>query len=221
MSRRVKSSSEPGVTGLSQGDRAMLEPAVYCYHCEYCRSGSHNCCSNIRFLSSPPDPGFFREYVNMPAHNLRPASRGLGWDVGTLFEPLAVVLHALDAGSLGLGETVAVFGTGPIGLLTIATLKASGAGRIWAVEPEPSAAKWPAPSAPMSSSTPAGRRRTTDPEDTGKRGVDLAVDCAAKEEPSAKPSVSCAATRPRRHHRDSCRNAQHRSTSMSFAAKKW
>src|SRR3954467_6558633 len=41
-----------GVTGLSAGDRGALEPALYCYHCEFCRSGRHNVCANIRFLSN-------------------------------------------------------------------------------------------------------------------------------------------------------------------------
>ena len=75
----------------------MLEPAVYCYHCEFCRSGRHNVCSNIAFFSTPPEPGFFREFVNMPAHNLVPLPNELDWDLGTLFEPLAVVLHSLDS----------------------------------------------------------------------------------------------------------------------------
>src|SRR5438874_12439303 len=36
-----------GVTGWSPGDRAALEPAIYCYHCEYCRTGHHNVCANV------------------------------------------------------------------------------------------------------------------------------------------------------------------------------
>ena len=172
-----------GVTGLSQGDRAMLEPAVYCYHCEFCRSGSHHCCSNIRFYSSPPEPGFFREYVNMPAHNLVPLPKELDWNVGTLFEPLAVALHALTLAPVSPGETAAVFGTGPIGLLTIATMKASGAGRIWAVEPVAERREM---------AKAVGADVVLDPRqidvvrqilsDTGQRGVDIAVDCAAKED---------------------------------------
>ena len=59
-----------GVTGWSAGDRAALEPAIYCYHCEFCRAGRHNICANIRFLSNPGYPGFFREFVNLPAANL-------------------------------------------------------------------------------------------------------------------------------------------------------
>jgi L-iditol 2-dehydrogenase len=108
-----------GVTGWSPGDLALLEPAIYCYHCEACRSGRHNICHHIRFLSSPPDPGFFREYVNLPAHNVLPLPPELDLDVATLFEPLAVVVHSLELGEPRLSETVAVFGAGPIGLLTV------------------------------------------------------------------------------------------------------
>src|ERR1700730_2563248 len=40
-----------GVSGWSAGDRAILEPALYCYHCEFCMTGHHNVCENIRFMS--------------------------------------------------------------------------------------------------------------------------------------------------------------------------
>jgi L-iditol 2-dehydrogenase len=171
-----------GVTGWSAGDRAMLEPAVYCYHCEFCRSGRHNVCSNISFFSSPPDPGFFREYVNMPAHNLVALPKELDWNVGTLFEPLAVALHSLTLAPVAFGETAAVFGTGPIGLLTIAALKASGAGRIWAIEPVAERREL---------AKLIGADVVLDPmevdvirqiaTDTGRRGVDISFDCACKD----------------------------------------
>src|SRR5947208_7204075 len=124
-----------GVTGWSAGDRAALEPAIYCYHCEYCRSGHHNVCEHIRFLSTPADPGFFREFVNLPLASLLAIPPRLPLDLATLVEPLAVAIHSLKFAAIALGETVAVFGAGPIGLLTIASLKAAGAGRIFAVEP--------------------------------------------------------------------------------------
>ncbi len=63
-------STGPGVTGLAAGDRGALEPALYCYHCEFCLRGQHNVCANIRFLSSPHCPGFFRERVNLPRRQL-------------------------------------------------------------------------------------------------------------------------------------------------------
>src|SRR4051794_14947441 len=50
-----------GVSGWNAGDTAAFEPAIYCYHCELCLAGRHNLCARLRFMSSPGDPGFFRE----------------------------------------------------------------------------------------------------------------------------------------------------------------
>src|SRR6201998_2878222 len=112
-----------GVTGLAVGDRGALEPALYCYHCEFCLSGHHNVCANLRFMSNPEEPGFFREYANLPAANLIAIPSGMSLEDATLVEPLAVVLHSLGLASIQAGETAAVFGVGPIGLLTVVALK--------------------------------------------------------------------------------------------------
>jgi L-iditol 2-dehydrogenase len=171
----------PGVTGWSRGDRAAFEPALYCYHCEYCLTGHHNVCAKLRFLSSTEDPGFLRDYAILPAHNLIALPEHLSLDEGTLAEPLAVVLHSMQFAAIRPGETVAVFGAGPIGLLTIATLKLSGAGRIWVFEPVAHRREL---------ATQMGATAAFDPREaapaaqllrqTGKHGVDVAIDCAAK-----------------------------------------
>ncbi|MGA2269421.1 MAG: alcohol dehydrogenase catalytic domain-containing protein [Bryobacteraceae bacterium] len=173
----------PGVTGWSPGDRAALEPAVYCYHCQFCQTGHHNVCENIRFFSAAgEEPGFFREFVNLPAHNLLAIPPELAIEHATIVEPLAVAVHSLQAASPRLGETAAVFGAGPIGLLTIAVLKASGAGRIWAVEPvahRREMAKLVGADAVLDPAALDPTKQILG--DTGKRGVDCAIDCAAKE----------------------------------------
>jgi L-iditol 2-dehydrogenase len=166
------------VTGVAVGDHFALEPAVPCGSCEMCRRAHQNLCENMRFMSSGGIPGFFQDVVNLPAHNLIPVPKHVGLREATLVEPLAVALHSLTFAKISAGETAVVFGTGPIGLLTIAALKMAGAGTVWAVEP-------------------VGHRRdmakmmgadivlgTEDPvreilEGTAKRGVDVAFDCAA------------------------------------------
>lgn len=171
-----------GVTGWSIGDPAVLEPALYCYHCEYCLTGHHNVCANIRFLSTIGEPGFFREFVNLPAANLLPLPQNLSAREGTIAEPLAVILHSVNLAAIRTGETAVVFGAGPIGLLTIATLKLSGVARLWAVEPV---------AARRELARSLGADDVIDPAQadpvreilaaTGQRGVDVSFDCAAKD----------------------------------------
>jgi L-iditol 2-dehydrogenase len=170
-----------GVSGWSAGDRAILEPAIYCYHCELCMTGHHNVCSNIRFMSMPADPGFFRERVNLPATNLLALPKSMSDAQGALVEPLAVIVHSMQLAAPRPGEKAVVFGAGPIGLLTIAMLKLSGIHRIWSVEPV---------AARRELAKAMGADAVIDPSkadpvqeilrESSKRGVDIAIDCAAQ-----------------------------------------
>jgi L-iditol 2-dehydrogenase len=169
-----------GVSGLAAGDRGALEPALYCYRCEFCLSGHHNVCANIRFLSNPRHPGFFRELINLPAVNFLPIPTGMSFDEATLAEPLAIALHSLRLASIHSGETVAVIGAGPIGLLTIAALRAARAARIWAVEPLAHRREL---ARGIGADVAMGPTEAAEEilRDTGQRGVDCAIDCAAGE----------------------------------------
>ena len=170
-----------GVAGFAPGDRGALEPALYCYHCEFCLSGHHNVCSKLRFLSNPGHPGFFRELVNLPAANFIPISTRMSLEEATLAEPLAVALHSLRLVSIRPGETVTVIGAGPIGLLTIAALRAAGAGRIWAVEPLPHRRELALVIGADVAVEPAEAVKEI-LSGTAHRGVDCALDCAARED---------------------------------------
>ena len=172
-----------GVSGWSPGDRAALEPALYCYHCEFCRTGRHNVCANIRFLSNPGHPGFFRERVNLPAVNLHPIPASLPLELAALHEPLAVALHSLVFAALQEGETALVIGAGPIGLLTIASLKLARPGRIWAVEPVAHRRELALKMGADAVFDPGqGDAAAEILRETGGRGADCALDCAAKED---------------------------------------
>ncbi len=161
-----------GVTGWSVGDRGALEPAIFCYHCQFCTTGHYNLCENIRFMSTAAVPGFFREYVNIPAHNLLPIAPGTGLAEATLVEPLAVVLHSLKIGSYQAGENAIVWGAGPIGLLTIAVLKLFGAKRVFAIEPL---------AYRQAFAQLLGADEVLNPAEAVREKFDIAFDCAAKD----------------------------------------
>jgi L-iditol 2-dehydrogenase len=169
-----------GVSGWSVGDRAILEPALYCYHCEFCMSGHHNVCENIRFLSVLEEPGFFREFVNLPEQNLLGLPGNLSFAEGAVVEPLAVAVHSMKFASPRPGETAVVFGAGPIGLLTIAMLKLSGVTRLWAVEPLAHRRNLALAMGADAAIDPSAADPVAEiMKDTAKRGVDMAIDCAA------------------------------------------
>ena len=171
-----------GVSGWSTGDRAAFEPALYCYQCEFCKSGKHNLCSHIKFLSNPGTPGFFREFVNLPVTNLLPIPAQLPLEHATMVEPLAIAMHSLQFAAIQPGETVAVYGAGPIGLLTIAALRAIKTGRIWAIEPVPHRRDMALAMGADAALDPAQVDTAREiMAETGARGVDCAIDCAAKE----------------------------------------
>jgi len=131
-------------------------------------------------LSNPHHPGFFRELVNLPVANFLPIPTGMSFNEATLAEPLAIAMHSLRLASIRPGETVAVIGAGPIGLLTIAALRAAQAGRIWAVEPLAHRRDL-ARGIGADAAIEPGEAAEEILGGTLQRGVDCAIDCAAGE----------------------------------------
>ena len=74
--------------------------------------------------------GGFTKYAIVPESNTYLLGENLTLQDGALVEPMAVTVQAvLDAG-VKLGDTVAIFGAGPIGLLTVLAAKSAGASEI-------------------------------------------------------------------------------------------
>lgn len=116
----------PGVTSHKPGDRVAIEPNIICNECEPCLTGRYNGCESVLFRSTPPVPGLLRRYVNHPAvwcHKIGDMS----YEDGALLEPLSVALAGMQRANVTLGDSVLVCGAGPIGLVTLACVKAAGA----------------------------------------------------------------------------------------------
>jgi L-iditol 2-dehydrogenase len=124
-----------GVEGPEIGRLVAVDPAISCGQCEPCRQGHPNLCPGVRFCGTPPIDGVFAEYTVMPAANCFPLPDGFDPAAGALLEPLGIALHAVDLARLKPGQTVAVLGAGPIGLLIAAVARAAGATAIYMTEP--------------------------------------------------------------------------------------
>ncbi|HAA92973.1 MAG TPA: alcohol dehydrogenase [Rhodospirillaceae bacterium] len=128
-----------GVDGFSEGDAIVVANSAPCLDCDYCKMGRENLCRDLQYLN-----GAYAEYVPVPARfvarNTHPVPEGLSFARAALTEPLACVIHGIDACDLhryGESSEVAVYGGGPIGLLFVAALANLGH-RVLLADPNPS-----------------------------------------------------------------------------------
>lgn len=119
-----------GVTNLQVGDRVCLEPGVVDGTCEFCKSGKYNLCPDVQFLATPPVPGCNEEFIEFPADYCFKLPDNVSTKEGALIEPLAVGFHAANQGEVGVGDSVLILGAGTIGMTTLLSCKAHGAGQI-------------------------------------------------------------------------------------------
>ncbi len=82
-------------------------------------------------------PGGYSEYMVLDASLALPVADSVPTEHAATTEPMAVGLHAVRAGKFSGGEPAVVYGCGPVGLATIASLKAEGAGTIVASDFSP------------------------------------------------------------------------------------
>ena len=118
------------VSRLRPGMRVAVEPLFVCGECAACVSGCSEFCVGLKALGRDL-PGGFSEEIFAPEKFVWALKKNISDDVGTLLDPLAVVVHGFDLASLSLnGLKVAVIGDGPLGLLSVAYAKNHGAQQV-------------------------------------------------------------------------------------------
>ncbi|TKA70917.1 putative D-xylulose reductase A [Cryomyces minteri] len=98
------------VTTLKKGDRVAMEPAT------------------------PPFDGTLAKYYSLPEDFCYKLPENLSLEEGALVEPLSVGVHIVKQAAVRPGDSVVVFGAGPVGLLCMAVAKAFGANKIITVD---------------------------------------------------------------------------------------
>ncbi|KIW99865.1 uncharacterized protein Z518_10793 [Rhinocladiella mackenziei CBS 650.93] len=122
------------VTNLRVGDKVAIEPGVPCRHCNYCRSGSYNLCPDTVFAATPPHNGTLSKFYKTAADYCYPLAENMTLEDGALCEPVAVAVQICKVGRVRAGQTVVVFGCGPIGLLVQCVAKAYAAKKVIGID---------------------------------------------------------------------------------------
>jgi L-iditol 2-dehydrogenase len=112
------------VNGFEVGDRIVSHHHVPCFTCDQCLRGDYTLCQ--KYKNSNIIPGGFSEYFIIPEDNVRFDTLRLpdsvSYEVGTLVEPLACVIHAIHKASIKHTDRVLLSGTGLMGMLFIKAL---------------------------------------------------------------------------------------------------
>ncbi len=114
------------VKGFSLGQRVVSANSAPCEACYFCLRGQQNLCEDLLFNN-----GAYAEYIRIPGRiverNTYEIPKHVSYQDAALVEPLACVLRGLEETGIRSGDTLAVIGLGPIGLMFVRLAKVYGA----------------------------------------------------------------------------------------------
>lgn len=121
------------VTNFHVGQRVVPHISAPCGVCFHCKHDQQNLCPNL-FLNW----GAFAEYILIPGKiarlNMYPMPDHLDYQQASIMEPFSTVVHGHRVCPIQKGDTVAIFGSGPIGLMHLQLAVSSGASKIIVVD---------------------------------------------------------------------------------------
>jgi len=126
----VKVGKVPAELGLfSEGDRVVVNPVQNCNACYYCNAGNTNLCNNMNVPGVTTNGGF-AEYNLSRYTGLFKLPDEVSYGAGAFTEPLACVVYGMKKLSIEPGQTVAIFGPGPMGQMMVQMARSTGAGKV-------------------------------------------------------------------------------------------
>lgn len=120
------------VEEFKAGDRVFVHHHVACLKCHYCARGDYTMC--LQFGKTHIEPGGFAQYFRVAAPNLRidtlKIPKDLSYEEATLIEPVGCCIRAQNKCKIQAGDSVAIVGAGPSGLIHAMLARFAGAGQI-------------------------------------------------------------------------------------------
>ena len=117
------------VRHLDIGTRVVVDINIGCGACFWCRRNEVLNCAEVTQVGIGRD-GAFADYVAVPARLAIPVKADIADDVLVLTEPVACVVRAARKAGVTFGQSVVIFGAGPIGNLHVQMMRLVGAAPI-------------------------------------------------------------------------------------------
>ncbi len=107
------------VTAVKPGDRVAIDPVLGCGDCKPCRNGRANACARVKCRGVHVE-GAMQEYFKVREQDVHKVPESLDDLVlAAAVEPFAIGAQAVWRGGVQQGQTMVIFGAGPIGLTTM------------------------------------------------------------------------------------------------------
>jgi NADPH:quinone reductase-like Zn-dependent oxidoreductase len=170
------------VTSVHVGDRVILNPGVSDRTCEYCRTGDNPLCLKYSILGEHR-PGALADYVVVPAANVQTIPNAVSFSAAAAFPLATLTAWRMVVTRAKVGETDQVLIRGIGGGVALASLqiaKSMGA-RVWVTSGSDAKLE----RARVLGADEVLNHRTQDVAKevrarTGKRGVDVVIDCVGE-----------------------------------------
>lgn len=121
----------PSVKDFKPGDRVYTDNFATCGVCDACLAGDYMGCSDLRSVGTVNCwDGCYAEYMQMPERHVYHLPDELSLDEGALIEPASIAYDAFKGVTLTEHDTVVVYGSGAIGMISVWLAKYYGAGRV-------------------------------------------------------------------------------------------
>ena len=172
-----------GVSDFSPGDRVVALNSAPCGQCYFCLRGQENLCDDLLFNN-----GAYAEFIKIPerivAKNTLIIPENVPLEHAALTEPLACAVHGLEDSCPRKGDTVAVIGGGPLGLMILHVAALAGFETISIVkhDGQVEAARQLGATHVVQASTIHKAIRETRALTPGNRGVDVAIEAVGTPE---------------------------------------
>jgi glutathione-independent formaldehyde dehydrogenase len=137
----------PAVKTLKKGDRVVMPFNVACGFCKNCQRGFTGFCNTVNpgfaggaygYVAMGPWVGGQAEYLQVPFadFNCLPLPTGTEWesDFAMLADIFPTGYHGAELADVSPGESVAVFGAGPVGLMAAYSCMIRGAAEVYVID---------------------------------------------------------------------------------------